>query len=158
MARTQHYLSAAGSCRAVMIICSLQTTQLPAGTRSFYSQKKRFPGGAACHGWFMMSLLLQVRRSQAGLVSNPWKGVGFTEIHKEENLERNSGILKYILMVSLFHNSSFTFLSRCLSLLAVKNHGAKSQRVLSCREEKQYREEEGKQQRNKNPSEPGSCV
>lgn len=84
-----------------------------------FPQKKRFPGGAVCHGCFMMSLLLQVRRSQAGLVSNPWKGVGFTEIHKEENLDRNSGILKYILMVSLFPDSSFTFISCCLSFLAV---------------------------------------
>lgn len=34
-----------------------------------FPKKGRFPGGAVCQGCFVMSLLLQVRRSQAGLVS-----------------------------------------------------------------------------------------
>lgn len=128
-----------------------------------------------------MALLLQVRRSQAGLVSafgiierktltlqsirlirrRIWRGI--PEIREN---------LKYILTVSLVHNSGYTFMSCNLALPALladllevpqrrqelKYPGAKSQSVLSWREGKRHEKEEGKQQKNKNPTEPGFCV
>lgn len=172
MARSQHYLSTTGNCRAGIENLLPADHAAPSRHRLLsFPQKKRFPGGAVRPSCFMMSLLLRVSRSQAGLAS------AFDIIHRKAlGLQRIRLMRRriWIGMLELWGNlkyilDSFFFSQLWLHLYVgwiswryherqgLKPPSAKSQRLLSWREGKrQKKKKKGKKENNKETKTPPS--